>query len=70
MSDGVFFADDSFVILAGNCAENLIERGNEKLKQTSTYMNANKLILNEKKNNFYYTNLRVNAKLKSRQNSQ
>ena len=51
-SDGVFFADDSFVILAGNCAEKLIQRGNEKLKQTSTYMNANKLILNEKKTQF------------------
>ena len=51
-SDGVFFADDSVIIVACANIEKLMRKGNIILDNTSKYMNANHLILNQKKSQY------------------
>ena len=49
---GIFFADDSLLILSGDNPEDLIKRGNIELEKTCLYINANKLLINGKKTQF------------------
>ena len=49
---GLYFADDTLLILASDCPEDLFKRGNIELEKTRLYMNANKLLINDKKTQF------------------
>ncbi len=67
---GIFFADDSLLILSGDCPDKLLKRGNHELEKTRLYMNANKLLINGKKTQFLLykpkgkTKVQINEKLK------
>ena len=50
--DGIFFADDTLMKLSSKDIDKMMDRGNEELEKTRLYMNANKLIINEKKTQF------------------
>ena len=50
----VLYADDTCVLLGGKDLENIISCLNNELKNISTWLKANKLSLNVKKNSLYY----------------
>ena len=58
-SSNVSFADDTNVFLSGRNIQSLYDKGNKELSNIDNWMLANKLTVNVKKTNVFYSKLAI-----------